>query len=91
LRSTGRDRAQRRSQGKSDPLDALSAARAAQSGRATALPKGGDGAVEAIRTLMVTRRSARRDRTSTINQIRALLAAGLTICELVPPAGHPWR
>jgi transposase len=70
------DRAERRRQGKSDPLDAISAARAAQSGRARALPKGGDGTVEAIRTLMVTRRSAGRDRTATVNRIRALLAAG---------------
>jgi transposase len=30
--------------------------------------------VEAIRTLMVARRSARRDRTATINQMRALVA-----------------
>ena len=32
--------------------------------------------VEAIRTLMVARRSARRDRTATINQMRALVATG---------------
>ncbi len=36
-----------RRQGKSDPLDAVSAARAAQSGRARGAPKGQDGAVEA--------------------------------------------
>ncbi|MFZ0229582.1 MAG: transposase [Mycobacterium sp.] len=52
------DRQDRRRQGKSDPLDAVSAARAAQSGRARGAPKGRDGAVEAIRTLMVARRSA---------------------------------
>ena len=46
-------------QGKSDPLDAVSAARAAQSGRASGAPKGRDGAVEAIRSLMVAKRSAR--------------------------------
>jgi hypothetical protein len=40
------------------PLDAVSAARAAQSGRARSAPKGRDGAVEAIRALMVARRSA---------------------------------
>jgi len=68
------DRQARRRHGKSDPLDAVSAARAAQSGRAAGAAKGRDGMVEAIRTLMVVRRSARRDRTATINQMRALVA-----------------
>ena len=70
------DRQDRRWQGKSDPLDAVSAARAAQSGRARGAPKGRDGAVEAIRTLMVARRSAAGERTRTINQARALLLTG---------------
>jgi transposase len=68
------DRQDRRRQGKSDPLDAVSAARAAQSGRARGAPKGRDGAVEAIRTLMVAKRSARGERTQTINQARALVS-----------------
>ncbi len=51
------DRQDRRRAGKSDPLDAVSAARAAQSGRACGAPKGRDGAVEAIRALMVAKRS----------------------------------
>src|SRR6202011_2634338 len=68
------DRSARRRQGKSAPLDAISAARAAQSGAATGRSKGRDGQVEAIRTLMVTKRSARRDRTATINQMRALVS-----------------
>lgn len=70
------DRQDRRRYGKSDPLDAISAARAAQSGRADARPKGRDGDVEAIRTLLVAKRSARRARASSINQLRALLATG---------------
>jgi len=37
------------------PLDAVSAARAAQSGRASGAPKGRDGAVEAVRALMVAK------------------------------------
>jgi transposase len=65
------DRQDRRRQGKSDPLDAVSAARAAQSGRARGAPKGRDGAVEAIRALMVAKRSATGERTRTINQARA--------------------
>jgi transposase len=43
------DRQARRRAGKSDPLDTVSAARAAQSGQACGAPKGRDGAVEAIR------------------------------------------
>ena len=70
------DRQDRRRQGKSDPLDAVSAARAAQSGRARGAPKGRDGAVEAIRALMVAKRSARSERTRTINQARALVMTG---------------
>ena len=70
------DRQDRRRQGKSDPLDAVSAARAAQSGRARGAPKGRDGAVEAIRALMVARRSAAGERTRTIGQARALLLTG---------------
>jgi transposase len=53
------DRRQRRAKGKSDPLDAYAAADAVLSGRASAVPKAGDGIVEAIRALHVTR--ARRD------------------------------
>jgi transposase len=70
------DRQDRRRQGKSDPLDAVSAARAAQSGRARGAPKGRDGAVEAVRALMVAKRSAAGERTRTINQARALLLTG---------------
>jgi hypothetical protein len=70
------DRQDRRPQGKSDPLGAVSAARAAQSGRARGAPKGRDGAVEAIRALMVARRSAAGERTRAINQARALILTG---------------
>jgi hypothetical protein len=70
------DRQDRRRQGRSDPLDAVSAARAAQSGRARGAPKGQDGTVEAIRALMVAKRSARAERTQTINQARALVLTG---------------
>src|SRR5437763_15380243 len=70
------DRQDRRRQGKSDPFDAVSAARAALSGRARGASKGRDGAVEAIRALMVAKRSAAGDRTQTINQARALILTG---------------
>jgi hypothetical protein len=70
------DRQDRARQGKSDPLDAVSAARAALSGRASGTPRGRDGAVEAIRALMVAKRSARQERTQAINQARALIMTG---------------
>jgi transposase len=70
------DRQDRRRQGKSDPLDAISAARAAQPGRARGAPRGRDGTVEAIRVLMVARRTARSEPTQTINQARSLVLTG---------------
>src|SRR5262252_305915 len=70
------DRQDRHRAGKSGPLDAVGAARAAQSGRASGTPKGRDGAVEAIRALMVAKRSARAERTQAINQARALIVTG---------------
>jgi transposase len=45
-------------------------------GRARGTPKGRDGAVEAIRALMVAKRSARSERTQTINQARSLIVTG---------------
>ena len=59
-----------------DPLDAVSAARAAQSGRARGAPKGRDGAVEAVRALMADGRSARSERTQANGQARALIVTG---------------
>ncbi len=70
------DRQDRRRQGKSDPLDAVSAARAALSGRASGAPRGRDGQVEAIRALMVAKRTARAQGTQTICQARALIITG---------------
>ena len=57
-------------------LDAVSAARAALSGRAAGAPKGRDGAVEAIRALTGDGRSARNERTQAINQARSLILTG---------------
>jgi transposase len=70
------DRQDRRRQGKSDSLDAVSAARAAQSGRASGASRGRDGEVEAIRALVVAKRTARAQRTQTISQARALIITG---------------
>lgn len=67
------DRAARRRNGKSDPLDAEAAARAAQSGRADGLPKQRGGPVQALAALRVARRSAIDQRADLARQIKSLL------------------
>ena len=57
------NRQARRRHGKSDSLDAVEAARAALSGRATGVAKTADGNVEAIRVLLVAFRPGREART----------------------------
>jgi transposase len=69
------DRRTRRSQGKSDPIDALAAARAALSGQACGVPKTRTGPVEAIRVLRVARRGAVKARTAALNQLHGLVTA----------------
>ncbi len=65
------ERSVRRLQGKSDPIDAYQAARAVLSGRAQSAPKGQD--IDALRSLLNTRRSAVKARTAAMNQIHAML------------------
>jgi transposase len=88
-----RDRQTRRRQGKSDPIDAIAAARAVLAGTATGAPKTRTGPVEAIRALRVARRGAVKARTAALNQLHGLLVSapepmrteltGLTTTELV--------
>ena len=52
------NRQTRRTKGKSDPADAVEAARAVLSGQCTGAPKSRDGNVEAIRALLVAKRWA---------------------------------
>ena len=70
------NRQKRRRLGKSDPIDAEAAARAALSGEATTTPKLRDGTVEQVRVLMVARRSARMQRNQTLNQLRQIVITG---------------
>ncbi|RZG12155.1 IS110 family transposase [Pseudoalteromonas sp. CO342X] len=67
------NRAIRRLRGKSDPTDAESAARSVLAKESTAIPKSHDGIVEAMRFLVVARKSSVKSKTQAINQIRALL------------------
>ncbi|MFG2884789.1 IS110 family transposase [Streptomyces sp. NPDC048297] len=65
------DKAGRRRIGKSDPIDAYAAARAARSGRASSAPK--DDTVTGIRALHNAARSAVKARTAALNQIGSIL------------------
>lgn len=69
------DRKTRRRQGKSDPIDAIAAARAVQAGTATGTPKTRSGPVEAVRTLRVARRGAVKARVAALNQLHGLIAS----------------
>jgi transposase len=68
------NRQRRRRRGKSDPQDAIAAARAAQSGDALGAAKTRDGNVEAMRVLRVARTSARKARTQALNQMRSIIS-----------------
>jgi transposase len=68
------NRQRRRRRGKSDPQDAITAARAAQSGDAQGEAKTRDGNVEAMRVLRVARSSARKSRTQALNQMRSIIS-----------------
>jgi transposase len=59
--------------GKSDPIDAELAARAALAGTATAVPKQTSGIVEAIRQLAVARAGALKARTAALQQLDDLI------------------
>ncbi len=63
----------RRLKGKSDPLDAYSAARTALAGDGLATPK--NDITAGLRALHIARRSAIKHRTAVINQIKAMLVS----------------
>jgi transposase len=62
--------------GKTDPIDAEAAARAALSGRASTTPKSGDGRVEMLRHVRMARTSAVKAKTVAMNQLKAILITG---------------
>ena len=67
------DRRSRRVRGKSDPLDAESAARRALSGQEQITPKDTTTIVEAIRVLRIARTGAVKSRTAAYNQLKDLI------------------
>jgi transposase len=79
------NRPERRRKGKTDTVDAIEAARAAQGERQLGAAKTRDGNVEAIRALVVAKRSAKSTKIKTLNQIRHL---GFTAPEEIRQALH---
>ena len=67
------DRSTRRRLGKSDSIDAESAARSVLAGTSTGTPKSGTGNVEMIRGLSIARNSAVKACTQASNQIHSLV------------------
>ena len=67
------DRRTRRQHGKSDPVDAYTAADAVRTGRATTPPKLSHGPIEELRLVKLVRDSAVQNQTATMNRIRAVL------------------
>ena len=72
------NRQERRRKGKTDIVDAIEAARAAQGQRQLGAAKTRDGNVEAIRALVVAKRSAAKSRTGPWRQVRPRPAVSST-------------
>lgn len=75
LEVTGPDRAVRRAAGKDDALDAVAAARAALTGQRVQVAKERSGAVEALRVLRTTRKTAVRSRRAALQQLHNTIVA----------------
>ena len=67
------DRRKRRNNGKSDTIDAETAARSVLSGIATAVPKTADGAAETVRQIKIARDTAVKARSSAIITLKTLI------------------
>jgi transposase len=63
----------RRGLGKSDPVDAENAARAALAGADLSVPKSRDGYVESLRVILQTRHGAVQARTAALNSLHQLI------------------
>jgi len=84
------DRRTRRAAGKSDTVDAETAARSVLAGQATAIPKTADGAVEMIRHLKVARRTAVKARTAAMITLKQIIVtAPPALRETLRPLADP--
>jgi transposase len=75
LEVTGPDRSARRARGKDDALDAIAAAQAARTGQRVQAAKDRSGAVEALRVLRTTRKTAIKCRRATLQQLHNTIVA----------------
>lgn len=75
LEVTGPDRSLRRAKGKDDSLDAIAAAQAALTGQRVQVAKDRSGAVEALRVLRTTRKTAIKCRRATLQQLHNTIVA----------------
>lgn len=67
------DRRKRRNHGKSDTLDAETAARSVLAGLATAVPKSADGAAEMVRQIKIARDTAVKAKSAAIIALKTLI------------------
>src|SRR3981189_2137189 len=81
------DRRLRRNRGKSDPIDAESAARAVLAGTATVAPKLADGPIEAIRALRIARLGAIKAKTAATTALRGMIVTAPEPLRAQLPAG----
>ena len=75
LEVTGPDPASRRAKGKDDTLDAITAAEAARTRRRVQVAKDRSGAVEALRVLRTTRKTAIKCRRAALQQLHNTIVA----------------
>ena len=75
LEVTGPDPASRRAKGKDDTLDAIAAAEAARTKRRVQVAKDRSGAVEALRVLRTTRKTAIKCRRAALQQLHNTIVA----------------
>ena len=75
LEVTGPDPASRRAKGKDDALDAIAAAEAARTRRRVQVAKDRSGAVEALRVLRTTRKTAIKCRRAALQQLHNTIVA----------------
>ena len=85
------DRRTRRIAGKSDTVDAETAARSVRAGQSTAIPKTADGAVEMMRHLKVARRTAVKARTAAMITLKQIVVTAPPRAASAPSTRSPTR
>ena len=89
LEVTGPDPAARRARGKDDALDAVAAAEAARTGCRVQIAKDRGGAMEALRVLRTTRKTAVKSRRAALQQLHNTIVAAPDEVRDPGPPPHP--